>query len=833
MNNQYQWGSPESSIAFIAEAPGKNEMEKKQPLVGSSGSIFDVCLHSARINRRHSYIGNVCREQISSGAVVLDPGTNKRKPEWTEKGADEYNTFVARLSTSNFQANVLVAMGNIALFALTGQTGISKFRGSVLKCTVPGLEDRKVIPTYHPAATLRGKSIWKNDIIIDFVRAKREAENRDFPDLGGELVTHPSFDECMDLLDVTKGIGYFAHDIECYNGHVSCMSFGYRHSGEALGYCVPFYDGTAPGKARWDVKKEQALWSRVGDLLTNPEHTVVGQNYIFDMGFMARSNGLLPTAYIEDTMVAHSIMYPDTPKGLDYLCSVYTNIPYYKEDRKLWEKLDESKSFQDKFWEYSAKDGLAQWLCWEQLREDLRDDPGYLQSYRNTMELYPVLLYMQTRGIKFDIDSLPKMRENAAGELEQKQRELDEAADYSFNPNSSKQCKEYFYEHKGIKPYSNRTGGITTDDDALRRIYLRDDCKEARICQEYRAIKKFMGDSLGVKADNDARIRCSMNPRGTRFGRLSSSKTIHGTGTNMQNRESRFKTLLRPDDDCAFFEFDLAGAEWVVVAYLSEDPRMIEVCESTESPHTLTANTLFNVPKDLVVAEDKMLGHLTDTATLRQEREKHFPELLTGTMFVPRNMTCRQGGKRCNHGFNYDFGYQSFATKYDIAVPEARKMHAQYRRIYNIEGYHRWVREQLRGNDRSLYNLLGRRYRFMGSLNDQLFKIAYSYVPQSTVGDLVNRGLRKVWQDDALYQWEPLMQVHDSALYQHSIKGADWRRMAIELRRIKGHLIKTLEFGGREFTIDVELKVSKADWSHMTEVPIDDTLADRLEVELG
>ncbi len=43
-------------------------------------------------------------------------------------------------------------------------------------------------------------------------------------------------------------------------------------------------------------------------------------------------------------------------------------------------------------------------------------------------------------------------------------------------------------------------------------------------------------------------------------------------------------------------EFDKAGAEWVVVAYEAGDQKMIDVVNSSESPHAITGQYISNAP---------------------------------------------------------------------------------------------------------------------------------------------------------------------------------------------------------------------------------------------
>ena len=92
---------------------------------------------------------------------------------------------------------------------------------------------------------------------------------------------------------------------------------------------------------------------------------------------------------------------------------------------------------------------------------------------------------------------------------------------------------------------------------------------------------------IDVTLDTDKRLRCSFNPVGTESGRLSSSETIFGTGTNMQNLPMEFRQYLIADDDCMLFNIDLSQAENRIVAYISPEPNMINAFETNIDLHRL------------------------------------------------------------------------------------------------------------------------------------------------------------------------------------------------------------------------------------------------------
>ena len=92
-----------------------------------------------------------------------------------------------------------MAFGGIALFALTGRTGITNYRGSILPCEIDGVSfDKKVVPAFHPATVIKPKNQFLNRklIVHDMermrnIRIKCQIENIMHP--LGTKYTHPIF----------------------------------------------------------------------------------------------------------------------------------------------------------------------------------------------------------------------------------------------------------------------------------------------------------------------------------------------------------------------------------------------------------------------------------------------------------------------------------------------------------------------------------------------------------------------------------------------------------------------------------------------------------------
>ncbi len=464
--------------------------------------------------------------------------------------------------------------------------------------------------------------------------------------------------------------------------------------------------------------------------------------------------------------------------------------------------------------QYNALDSA----CTLQVRDAFWPDlaEGFQPAYDMTLALFPVLTFMQTRGVRVDMKALIKTRDEILIAAKEKQDELDRLIGRKLNINSPKQCKEYFYTELGIPPYYNE-GRVTVDDLALQRLSRgtakRPGLRQARLIQDIRGLQKLHGTYLNIEFDADSRMRCSYNPRGTRFGRLSSSATIFGTGTNMQNLPPEFKRFLTADPGCVFWEVDKRQAEWVVVAYCSGDKNMIEAVESDKDTHVHTATLIFQVEPEVILDESKLVGYETDPERIKELRASD-PILAKHCAGFPRTMSSRQCAKKSNHGFNYDEGPAKWSLMNEVELAEGKRVHEAYHRAYpGIRKWYEATKAQL-SKDRTLTNCFGRKVRFMGPWDLDLFKAAYSFVPQSTVVDSLNQGMVKIYADAILCgktgtNLDILAQVHDSILLQVPLKNMHWDEEHYNLvqERVYQYISPALTYHNRTFKIETDSKM--------------------------
>lgn len=437
------------------------------------------------------------------------------------------------------------------------------------------------------------------------------------------------------------------------------------------------------------------------------------------------------------------------------------------------------------------------------------DRKGFRQAYEETANLFPVLTYMSTRGFLVDKKNLNAESLKAHAKINQLQIQLNNVASQVLNVGSPKQMQAYFYGKLKNKPYVNRsTGRPTCDDKALTRLARKpgDTAKSAKLCQQIRGLKKLTSTYLDVKTDSDSRLRCFWKPRGTYTGRLSSSKTIFQTGMNFQNLDPRFQSFLVADPGYVIIELDKRQAEWVVSAYASGDERMIEVFESGIDPHLATGMDISGLSAEDVKAESKLLGHVTDPEEIRLLREKHMPWIFERAKFLPRIFSVRQGGKKSNHGLNYVMRYRRFALENEMPERDAENIVIGYHNAYpRLTTWWDEINTQLKLN-RTVENCLGRHIRFIGPLGHDLLGKAIAFIPQSTVGVLVNNALIAAYNDRAeLPQFDPLSQVHDSIKFQVPVSDLD--AIIRTINGVKRYLEPTLNYRGRDFVIPTDCKL--------------------------
>lgn len=316
-------GSLNAPIAFVGEAPSYEEVKKGRPFSGPAGSILDFCLQSANIIRSDCYITNLFKKPVSKRKdgnkelIILDGQVVWNGKYFTEAG----KVWVEQLhqELNDFTGNIIVPLGNPALTAITGLVGILNYRGYVTSADILGTP-HKVLPSLHPATAIHGDYINRYTIARDFKKARLESESPDLHYDPRNLYIPTTFEEACSLLDGLKQYNKLAVDIETLNHEVACIGFAWS----------PLEGISIPLNHMWTLEQEVELWIKIASVLENPEVSKIFQNGIFDIQVLFFRNHILTQGVIEDTMIEHSVVYPEFPKSLLFLGSIYTNQPHWK-----------------------------------------------------------------------------------------------------------------------------------------------------------------------------------------------------------------------------------------------------------------------------------------------------------------------------------------------------------------------------------------------------------------------------------------------------------------------------------------------------------------------
>ena len=154
-------GNPDADVMFVGEGPGQREDEQGLPFVGRSGELLEQLLGEIGLGRADVYIGNVVK---------------CRPPKNRDPRPDEIESCKGYLRTQLqlIQPKVVVTLGNFASkLLLRTDTGITRLRGTPYEWW-----GRFLVPTYHPAAALRGSARVLDEMRQDFATVQAIIEGK-------------------------------------------------------------------------------------------------------------------------------------------------------------------------------------------------------------------------------------------------------------------------------------------------------------------------------------------------------------------------------------------------------------------------------------------------------------------------------------------------------------------------------------------------------------------------------------------------------------------------------------------------------------------------------
>src|ERR1051325_1178431 len=732
-------------LMFVAEAPGQSEDFMREPLVGPTGQLLDSVFQELGIRRNEVYLTNV---------IKFRPPDNKLK-RLIEIGVDidqQINQLWEEINA--VKPKCIVGLGNLPLKAVFGKgngfKGIMKYRGSPLKTV--GL-DFYGVPTIHPAAllhagmeledgdeNLKGKKkgpikySYRHIMKLDIMKAMRISKTYKYAPPERHIEICRDHVQLQRFLDLYKDKEFCAVDIEVVKSIPFCIALAFN---EWHAISIPLIDIFS-----WQNLEGipdhvlAAMWKILADFLAGPIK-VVGQNFKFDQGQLARLCGIfIKNFYCDTSLLAHSL-HPEFPKALEFTTSIYTDQAYYKDEGK---EFDWRRDKIDRHMTYNGRDACITFEVFWEMMKDARsiNIPGF-PNWTDEFVLDRVMknhwFYYDLENVGFAVDHPRKkqLSQEYGHKIDMAQGELDALAGWSVNVSgSSPDPKKLLFEQLKF-PYRGSTG-----EDTLYALMgnhcQRRPAAHKRILELILLIRRLKLNKKKVfdaECDYDGRMRTVYTIAGTETGR-SNTKVLKPpvrpftqgmpfqTITKHGDVGAEAREFLIADSGYVIIETDMSQAEARIVALLARDDYMLDLFNRKADIHSITSTWIFGV--DLVDV----------TKELR---------------FI---------GKTCRHAGNYDMGKKRLAelvntdaTKYgiDISISEYKagiildKFHS---RSPNIRGvFHKEIQAALQSNGRVLVNPFGRYRQFFDRWGRELWKEAYAQIPQSTVPDhLRGAGIR-------------------------------------------------------------------------------------------
>ena len=722
MKHIFGAGNQNAKLMVIGEAPGFQEELAGLPFVGPSGAILDSMLKAAGISRPEVYVDNV---------VTIRPPDNKinRLKELGKSPSDFYPRIFEVIK--KVKPNAILALGNTPLYALTGKSGISKYRGSILYSATTGV---KVIPSIHPAYLLHGsdqdeggsfKYSTRVFMQLDVNRAVQESKTKEYniPKRNIQIVRDSL--SLYRILETYKNHKRFALDIETRKSIPVCLGIApspkFAFSVQLINieetdYRIPY--------------RELAEMHKLLDAFLSSDREFIGQNFKFDQQKLESVFGFHPKLYA-DLMLLQAVVNPEFPKSLAFICSVYTREPYYKDEGK---EFQYGKDPIEQLFTYNGKDVCTTFEAFEVLLAEAQEYNLESFFFNYVMKLHEFYMDLEAEGFDVDEKIWAGLIKKYQGDWKTNQERLETLVSWDVNVSSPKQVFGLL-----TKDLNLPIRGSTNEETLV--ALLGNHAKDAKTKEilnliiDTRRIRKTIGTYLSAFPDGDGRMRTSYRIIGTETGRSSTSKCdipvrpFDGFGLAFQTLTKHgtigadIRRAFVCDEDEVLLECDLSQAEARIVALLARDEETLNLFDTADI-HTITSSWIFNCKAE------RSEGNVTD--------DKRFI------------------GKTCRHAGNYGEGKRRLmldvnanARRFGIPISISEKrageiltiFHARTPKIRKI--FHVETQAALQHNNRILINAFGRRRQFYEKWGDPLFREAYAFTPSSSVKDHLSlAGLR-------------------------------------------------------------------------------------------
>ncbi len=469
----------------------------------------------------------------------------------------------------------------------------------------------------------------------------------------------------------------------------------------------------------------------------------IGQNLKYDLLVLAR-HGIRVQGELFDTMVAHYLIAPEEPHGLDALAERYLNhrmVPITDLIGKGRSQISMRDVPVDECGEYACEDADMALRLADLFKPILTEHDLAEVADEVEFPLIPVLTEMELNGIRVNPDYLDEISEEMEESLTDLEEKIYASAGSEFNIGSPQQLGEILFDRLGL-PIVSRTskGQPSTKESVLEELAARHELPA--LILDWRQLSKLKStyvDSLGALIHPETRrIHTSFNQTVAATGRLSSSNP------NLQNipvrteRGREIRKAFVPRDGWLLMAADYVQIELRILASMSGDQALKDAFLEGKDVHASAAARVFGVD----VAE-----------VTREQRTK---------------------AKEINYGIPYGVSPWGLAQRLRTSVQDAGALIDQYQKSY--PDVSRFLVEQVeRAREKGYVETLMGRKRYVPNIRSRnrtvrsfAERVAVNMPIQGTQADMIKLAMIRLHRSlkSEKFQARMLLQVHDELVFE-------------------------------------------------------------------
>jgi DNA polymerase-1 len=526
----------------------------------------------------------------------------------------------------------ILALGNEGLFATTGRSGITKYRGKPID-----RGGRTIIPTISPMAVNRNPGqrpgyiaelrLFANEYLgkTTGIKVPRWAVIDDQKKLKAlKQILEWSHTISYDVETTINPLGEFDPKAKIISLAGTCIA-ELDGKQKVFGFALPLYHPESP----W-----QKTWKSVLKFLKPALESIpkgIAQNGKFDCRWLKHFGVDMNQAF--DTMLAIHLLNENIAKGLKPNAQSRLGVAPWGRDTKnlLLDPILEVL-------EYNFLDTYYTYLLYKQLKDELVEQPRLLRILSKLyMPASRDLVPIERRGIWLDVDRLRERKPQAEAKLKEIEDRLNEylpdpeseewpmdskgKRKLEINYNASRFARWFLFDwlelpvlERGKEKPNGDPGDPSMAESIL--LHLKGRHPAVQLMLDRVGWQKNLSSFFNAYEkmyDENHRVHTTFKLAGTVTGRLSSGKEdaekVGGRtdlrGVNLQQvpRDPFIRGMFGAPPGWSFVEADYSQIELRIAAFIANERHMLQLYNEGADIHMTTAMAVTGLPRSEVTKE--------------------------------------------------------------------------------------------------------------------------------------------------------------------------------------------------------------------------------------